>query len=391
VRAVALAIILALAPACAFAADVYYIANGATQTINELGTCKKVTNNAGAEIMVPTGAANEWYTGGKSFIEHPPAGVTLAACGTCSWTKLTSLGTAAWYGSAVSADGTHLLLGQTESAQTSINGAVYYSSNGGTSWAKSNAPGDQYTYFTNFYDGVHAVTVGGYPYRTADGGATWTKANYGVLTHRGVVASNDGSKVIMETDLDSSFKYFYTSTNYGSSFTERTNANHKWQDVASNGAGTKAAAVIQGNNIFVSTNFGASSWTQETGSPNGSWSSITMSNDGTKLAATLASGGIYTSSDGGTTWALQSGAGSRTWNSIRMSADGSRIVATARGDYLYVSTDGGVTWSAQTDVGAPPYWGNASISADGKTILAPIEYSAISPYTNAYAWLGKCP
>ncbi len=78
-RLLTLAIVL-LFPFSAFAAGEYYVANGATATIDELGTCKKVTNNSGAEIFVPTATANEWYTGGNSFIEHPPAGVMLSDC-----------------------------------------------------------------------------------------------------------------------------------------------------------------------------------------------------------------------------------------------------------------------------------------------------------------------
>jgi hypothetical protein len=63
-------------------ADIYTVANGATSTINELGVCRKVTNNhaSGLSLMVPTGSASEWYTGGNSFIEHTPPGVSLAAC-----------------------------------------------------------------------------------------------------------------------------------------------------------------------------------------------------------------------------------------------------------------------------------------------------------------------
>jgi hypothetical protein len=69
---------LALMPA--LADDKYYIADGATQTIDEHGTCKDVTNNAGTEIMVPTKAANEWHSGGNSFLENLPNNVTAAAC-----------------------------------------------------------------------------------------------------------------------------------------------------------------------------------------------------------------------------------------------------------------------------------------------------------------------
>ena len=83
-RACLLALLLLL-PWPSLAADIYTVANGATSTIYELSVCKKVTNNhaSGLSLMVPTGSASEWYTGGNSFIEHTPPGVSLGVC-TCS-------------------------------------------------------------------------------------------------------------------------------------------------------------------------------------------------------------------------------------------------------------------------------------------------------------------
>jgi hypothetical protein len=66
--------LLGLLAQVAWGADIYTVANGATSTINELGVCRKVTNNhaSGLPLMAPTGSAAEWYTGGNSFIEHTP-------------------------------------------------------------------------------------------------------------------------------------------------------------------------------------------------------------------------------------------------------------------------------------------------------------------------------
>lgn len=67
----------------AIAADSYIVNNGTSQTINEHGVCKNIANATGSSIMVPTKTANEWSTGGNSFITNPPAGITIsdACCG----------------------------------------------------------------------------------------------------------------------------------------------------------------------------------------------------------------------------------------------------------------------------------------------------------------------
>ena len=71
---------LLMTPVFSFAVDSYTVANNATVTIDEYTVCKDVTNNTGTSIMVPTKTANEWHTGGSSFLENLPAGVTVAAC-----------------------------------------------------------------------------------------------------------------------------------------------------------------------------------------------------------------------------------------------------------------------------------------------------------------------
>lgn len=79
---VSAALLLTLAAAPLRAADINYVPYGQTVTINELGVCRKITNNSptGQEIMVPAGSHAEWDSGGQSFIKHPPSGVTLATC-----------------------------------------------------------------------------------------------------------------------------------------------------------------------------------------------------------------------------------------------------------------------------------------------------------------------
>ncbi len=64
------------------AANSYAVGNSATVTVDEHGVCKKITNNhaSGASIMVPTKSASEWHTGGSSFLQNLPAGVSSADC-----------------------------------------------------------------------------------------------------------------------------------------------------------------------------------------------------------------------------------------------------------------------------------------------------------------------
>ena len=64
----------------AFAADSYVVGASATVTIDEHSVCKKVNNSLGAGIMVPTKTANEWGTGGSSFLENLYAGVSVSNC-----------------------------------------------------------------------------------------------------------------------------------------------------------------------------------------------------------------------------------------------------------------------------------------------------------------------
>lgn len=79
VQTVLLAIVLLCAPASiAVTADGYPIANGATVTIDEHGTCRQVTNNhtPAGTIYVHTAQSVEW----SSFLAGPPSGVAITNC-----------------------------------------------------------------------------------------------------------------------------------------------------------------------------------------------------------------------------------------------------------------------------------------------------------------------
>ena len=66
--------LILLVVSIAWAAQSYYIASGASQTINEWGVQKKVTNGCGPAIFVPTNSSAEW----TAFRNNKPSCVTLA-------------------------------------------------------------------------------------------------------------------------------------------------------------------------------------------------------------------------------------------------------------------------------------------------------------------------
>lgn len=61
------------------AAQYYRVNNGTTATINEWSVCKKVTNNTGKDIFVPTNTSNEW----NQFRTYFPSGISLGNCWAC--------------------------------------------------------------------------------------------------------------------------------------------------------------------------------------------------------------------------------------------------------------------------------------------------------------------
>ena len=107
--------------------------------------------------------------------------------------------------------------------------------------------------------------------------------------------------------------------------------------------------------------------------PNISWiPSVASSSDGTKLIAVgyqngILGGGIYTSTNSGTTWTATGASGDSSWQSVASSADGSILVAVGAKS-VYTSVDSGKTWQV---TGAPnQYWWSVASSADGAKLIA---------------------
>lgn len=204
------------------------------------------------------------------------------------------------------------------------------------------------------------------------------------------VCSADGTKLVAVVG-----KYLLASTNSGFIWFTNGAPATNWTCVASSADGVKlvaSAALIynptrggaHGGPIYTSTDSGAT-WSP-TSAPGNQWSGVASSTYGSKLVACAAYnysntawGSIYVSTNSGVDWTVTS-APTNIWNCVASSADGTRLVAGCGGFFpanaggIFTSTDSGTTWtsnsiSADFPVGDPPNWTSVASSANGATLL----------------------
>lgn len=231
----------------------------------------------------------------------------------------------------------------------------------GYGWTSHDVPGSMGKVLWNSVvcssDGLDllAAVKGGYLYTSTDGGSTWTeRASAGSRQWSSLASSADGS--ILYAVAGSAI---FLSMNHGVSWAQRPAGGFGGPSAiacSSNGAKV-AVSITYSDYIYTSTDFG-STWTQRTNSGKRGWSGITMSADGQKLAATsggvVTNGSVYLSANGGQDWIECAATAGRKWTSIAGSGDGAVLAATVYGDFVYVSTDSGSTWSGQSDAADPP-------------------------------------
>jgi hypothetical protein len=291
---------------------------------------------------------------------------------------------APWSGVASSADGMTL-------AAVSGKGpaGIFISRDGGATWAQTALPGASWTAVACSVDGGRIVGAAqdgrlatlpyAGPWRTAPGPATpWIA----------MASSEDGTKLFA---IDGAS--IYSSTNSGAAWSPTAAPFEAWIAVACSADGAKLAAAPQFDRLYLSNDSGA---TFTPSGPTNQWSSIASSADGTRLAAAsgwglilgslppdvvwdcpLGDGLIYVSSDSGATWSPTS-APSNNWSSVASSADGTELIAAANNDIgfasiglgrIFISRDSGVSWSATTTP-LEAGWGPVASSADGTTLVA---------------------
>ena len=181
-----------------------------------------------------------------------------------------------------------------------------------------------------------------------------------------IAMSSTGAKVLVATlTLSRGASGLYLSTNSGADYTALAGPGPQvWLSVAMSSDGNKMAAMA-GSSIWTSID-GGSSWTS-TNLPFTAYltvSSLAMSGDGTQLLAATAivgNGLIYTSSDFGSTWTLarklcdnvfatctdpsKYPTSCRTKLPTAVSQTGSVMAVSVFSGGLYISTDTGSTWA----------------------------------------------
>ena len=129
---------LTLLPGGAQAAEEYVLPDGGTLSIDEHGTCTAVTNNSGNDLMVPTKTANEWSSGGSSFLENAPVDVETLFCCTGGPQQLVySGGSPAFFGKFATVNGDWAIL----SSWVSGGWATYFFKRTNGVWSQNSISG----------------------------------------------------------------------------------------------------------------------------------------------------------------------------------------------------------------------------------------------------------
>ena len=135
-------------------------------------------------------------------------------------------------------------------------------------------------------------------------------------------------------------KFGITLTDFGNSWNEVSNTGNWVNSVALSASGQYQTAVVYGDNIYISTDYGAS-WTLKATSQN--WQSVSVSASGQYQTAVVYGGNIYVSSDYGANWTSK--ATSLNWSSVSVSVSGQYQTAVVYSGAIYTSSDYGNTWN----------------------------------------------
>lgn len=227
---------------------------------------------------------------------------------------------------------------------------------------------------------------------------TWTQATRPVPRSLvSLATTTDGSIVVAADSNGGTTGYLYVSTNRGSSWTTMTSAGlRRWTSIDVSGDGQRMVASVWGGGVYVSSDAG-SSWTL-TSLITANWNVVAVSQNGLVIAVGAEIGSLYSSQDGGATW---SGAGvgtsSRRWSSLALSANGQIIHASTRcgsSSGMASSTTSGLSWVIRS---VTPTCTSDTIttSGDGQLFLTSMEATSGSWWysTNAGSswadWAGR--
>ena len=191
-----------------------------------------------------------------------------------------------------------------------------------------------------------------------------------------IASSEDGLKLVAVVNGGQ----IYTSTNSGVNWTAR-DSNRNWISVASSADGHTLIAGVSGGNNYVSSDSGVT-WTPY---PIAGGGKLALAADGLKAVVVVNGGQIYTSPDSGVTWTARESI--RNWSAVASSADGNKLIATVNGGQIYTSTDSGVTWTVRDSSRA---WTGVASSADGTRLVATVGGGQIyTSFDSGFTWAAR--
>ena len=137
-----------------------------------------------------------------------------------------------------------------------------------------------------------------------------------------------------------------------------------WVSIACSADGNTIISPVDGGGVYISTNTGTT-WSL-TSLPTEYYQAATVSGDGTVLLAAVSGGPMFVSTNAGVDW-FQSGAPTEGWWAAAASTNGMRLFAASE-FILWASTNYGVDWYAASPNAGP--WLSIACSIDGSRVLA---------------------
>ncbi len=297
---------------------------------------------------------------GKIFISHN---------GGTSWTDISPNGASEWHSIAISGNGSKIVaIADDDTSQ------AYISTNGGTSWTTSAVDNVMGWESLSISDNGNKVLIGGENSQNAssfidisdDGGANWTNVspdNGNMVFTTRTTMSASGDKIAVST-------YGYDGSDYYDTVSFSSNDGTSWTTVTPNAA-----------------------------DPN-NWSALAISGNGTMLSVQDNNDVMYLSSNNGASWTLENpgAADSDTnyWRSIDFNNSGSRII-TASESFAYLGYNSTLDSAPEEETPAAPSVNIANAESgkavvvttpDGTTITchSPVKESGLSAQDGAYSY-----
>jgi hypothetical protein len=167
-------------------------------------------------------------------------------------------------------------------------------------------------------------------------GASWTNSLLGRDVSQPVISTNGQIQMLFcRENQFQDFPRINVSTDFGNTWVKRDYLNFRdWRKLAISADGTRAAGIVGGTQVFVSSNSGVNWALKLSVSFVVNLSSIEMSSNG-KIMAAAGFGGVYISRDYGETWALKLSSGGI--RDLKIAQDGTHGTAVQNVGKIYTT------------------------------------------------------